>query len=302
MVITMPYANSFTPPASAKLDAPPNKIMNQKYDDSDWYFPAPYGHKSQYVPPGAKNITTGEVEGADKVGVWEMKWEVDSLANFLGLAPLLAKHSGRSDFLTNPTWKRAVRLALDTLVAQQRASEDDRAAFEAEYTTPLSKRDTDWEQRFASRGGGVYRFQRDQFRTPTEGRSGKSSCVRTLPSILYSRQITTIDMGFGEPAAYTGMVKSAFRPSDDATILPFLVPSNAMLACSLSNMIDLIKNSTITDEGKPTSLANITIIATKLNTDIRDAIAKHVPVSRFSVNGTVYAYEVDGYGNIHHVS
>lgn len=179
MVITAPYANSFTPPKSAKLNAPANDIMNQNFADSDWYFPAPPTHQSHYVPKGFQNVTTPDVD-TDGTGVWEMKWEVDSLANFLGLAPALAKHSGRADFVGSKLWRRATRLALDTLIAQQRSTADQRVAFdtgrseEAEKLN-IERRDdetTDWQKRFEGRGGGVYRFQRLD-RSPTETRSGK---------------------------------------------------------------------------------------------------------------------------------
>ena len=43
----------------------------------------------------------------------------------------------------------------------------------------------------------------------------------------------TLLHGVGHPAAHTGMVRSSFRPSDDSTTFPFLVPSNAMAVVEL---------------------------------------------------------------------
>ena len=37
----------------------------------------------------------------------------------------------------------------------------------------------------------------------------------------------TLIHGVGPPSIYTGLIRSAFRPADDATRLPFLIPANA---------------------------------------------------------------------------
>ena len=39
--------------------------------------------------------------------------------------------------------------------------------------------------------------------------------------------------GWGPPVNPVGLIVSCFRPSDDATVLPFLVPSNFMAVISL---------------------------------------------------------------------
>lgn len=78
----------------------------------------------------------------------------------------------------------------------------DRPAEKQKPTSAVSE----WDRRFGPLAGGLYRFQRGALRSASETKSEK---------------------GFGEPAKYTGMIKSAFRPSDDATILPFFVPGNA---------------------------------------------------------------------------
>ena len=47
---------------------------------------------------------------------------------------------------------------------------------------------------------------------------------------LANEPTDTLAHGVGQPAAYTGMVRSAFRPSDDACTFPYLVPANGMNA------------------------------------------------------------------------
>eukprot|EP00054_Salpingoeca_dolichothecata_P024681 m.169028 g.169028 ORF g.169028 m.169028 type:complete len:336 (+) comp25096_c0_seq2:619-1626(+) len=114
------------------------------------------------------------------------------------------------------------------------------------------------------------------------------------PAYHFQRQAVeptdTLSHGRGLPVRRTNMIKSAFRGSDDATIFPFLVPSNAMAVVELEAISTLLKaldhQSTATQ-------------ATNLASSIRAAIKAHGMTTR-SVGGSskpVYAYEVDGYGN-----
>ena len=81
--------------------------------------------------------------------------------------------------------------------------------------------------------------------------------------------------GRGAPTAYTGMIYSAFRPSDDACVYGYLVPSNFFFLNELENLSQRLKTP------KSESLAR----------DIRSGIEK------FAVIDNLYAYEVDGLGN-----
>ena len=47
--------------------------------------------------------------------------------------------------------------------------------------------------------------------------------------------------GVGAPFRVTGMLSSPFRPSDDATTFPFLIPANAMAVVELRRMADLMR-------------------------------------------------------------
>jgi meiotically up-regulated gene 157 (Mug157) protein len=81
--------------------------------------------------------------------------------------------------------------------------------------------------------------------------------------------------GRGAPLGYTGMIFSAFRPSDDACKYGYLVPSNLFFANELRNL--------------PVSAS--TSSALLIATEIQQGIEK------FALINDVLAYEVDGLGN-----
>ncbi|GAC76459.1 hypothetical protein PANT_22d00037 [Moesziomyces antarcticus T-34] len=268
-VITYPLANSFGPPKSATITNKKNPAVGDG-DDADWVQPPVSGSKGHYLPQPPNNYT--KVEGNDGVYLWETKWEVDSLAAHLRLPSLLAEYANRTDFLDNETWQRGVRMAIDTLRAQQRGSREEHAAYEASNSTTLLPPNiterSEWAQRFGSVQGGVYRFQREA-RSATE---------------------TKADLGWGEPARRNGLVKSGFRPSDDATTLPHLIPSNAQLAVALEKLAPLLANTT--------AMSDVAANARSFAADIRAAIAQEAVLpNRLAGGQDIYAFEVDGYGS-----
>lgn len=94
--------------------------------------------------------------------------------------------------------------------------------------------------------------------------------------------------GLGAPVAYTGMVWSAFRPSDDAAVYGYNIPGNMYAAGALSRLLALNKRLWKCPEVKAR--------ASQLLADIRQGIRAHGIVA--AADGTrVYAYEVDGRGN-----
>ena len=93
--------------------------------------------------------------------------------------------------------------------------------------------------------------------------------------------------GVGNPLNYgTGLIRSAFRPSDDATILGFYIPANAMMAVELKRTSELLtaaKNAKLAQNLEKRAQA------------ITDGIWEHGVVDHKKF-GRVFAYEVDGYG------
>jgi len=94
--------------------------------------------------------------------------------------------------------------------------------------------------------------------------------------------------GYGYPTKKVGLIHSMFRPSDDATIYPFLIPSNFFAARSMENVIDILTNIK-TEKG----LADECSL---LLSDLHGALNIHA-VTKHPIYGDVFAYEVDGFGN-----
>ncbi len=94
--------------------------------------------------------------------------------------------------------------------------------------------------------------------------------------------------GYGYPVQPCGLIASAFRPSDDATLLPFLVPSNFFAVASLRQAALMLNDIHHDDKAYADLMALADEVATALS---QHAIVTHPE------HGRVYAYEVDGYGS-----
>ncbi|KAI1170826.1 glycoside hydrolase family 125 protein [Nemania sp. FL0916] len=94
--------------------------------------------------------------------------------------------------------------------------------------------------------------------------------------------------GIGNPLNDgTGLVRSAFRPSDDATILGFFIPANAQVAMELKRTAKILKNV-----GKDSLAQTVEEWSQK----ITKGIWEHGVVQHRQF-GKVFAFEVDGYGS-----
>ncbi len=94
--------------------------------------------------------------------------------------------------------------------------------------------------------------------------------------------------GYGNPARPCGLIFSGFRPSDDACIFPFLIPSNLFAVTSLEQLAHIyeseLPNKSFARECR------------ELAGQVREAIANH-GITEHGKHGRIYAYEADGYGN-----
>ncbi|OAA54563.1 Six-hairpin glycosidase [Niveomyces insectorum RCEF 264] len=109
----------------------------------------------------------------------------------------------------------------------------------------------------------------------------------TTKSNPYHGSDTIANAGVGNPVrGGTGLVRSAFRASDDACILPFWIPGNAFLA------VELMGAAAYLQRYDPAVAA----AAARRGQQIRDGIYQH-GVFTHSQFGKIFAYEVDGYGS-----
>ena len=94
--------------------------------------------------------------------------------------------------------------------------------------------------------------------------------------------------GAGFPVKPVGLIASSFRPSDDATVFEFLVPSNFMAVTSLRKAAEILE----TVNSRPDMAASCRALADEVETALREyAVVDHPKYGR------IYAYEVDGFGN-----
>lgn len=94
--------------------------------------------------------------------------------------------------------------------------------------------------------------------------------------------------GIGNPLnSGTGLIRSAFRPSDDATILGFFVPANAMMSVELKRTAQMLQR-----EGHDEVARGLKARGEAIESGIYEhGVVNH---KRY---GKVFAYEVDGYGS-----
>lgn len=96
--------------------------------------------------------------------------------------------------------------------------------------------------------------------------------------------------GYGYPAKPNGMICSMFRPSDDATVFPYLVPSNIFAHNSLWKLQIMAEKSNSTN-GRDLS-KEITLVFANLEKSLmKESIFNHNDF------GKIFAFEVNGFGS-----
>jgi len=116
------------------------------------------------------------------------------------------------------------------------------------------------------KGDGPYRFQR-------------------VTAMFYDN---APNRGLGNPSRKIGLLHSAFRPSDDSCLAPFLVPANLLAVVSL-RQLQQIAQSVFRD-------SELAGDSARLADEIQAAVEKYAIVHH-ATHGTIYAYEIDGFGN-----
>lgn len=96
------------------------------------------------------------------------------------------------------------------------------------------------------------------------------------------------NFGNGTPVKPVGLIVSSFRPSDDATTLQFLIPSNFFAVTSLRKAAEIL-----TEVNDRKDLADQCL---ELAQEVETALKKYATYNHPEF-GTIYAFEVDGFGN-----
>ncbi|MCC9137865.1 glycoside hydrolase family 125 protein [Pontibacter silvestris] len=99
---------------------------------------------------------------------------------------------------------------------------------------------------------------------------------------------TVAGAGYGYPVNPVGLICSTFRPSDDATVYLFLVPSNHFAVVSLRQLAEM-SQSVLQD-------ASFARECTALADEVDQALQEYAVAEHLNF-GKVYAFEVDGFGN-----
>ena len=99
--------------------------------------------------------------------------------------------------------------------------------------------------------------------------------------------------GYGYPARPNGLICSMFRPSDDATIFPYLIPSNLFAASSLHQLGELAGE--MQKKNPAPGWQDMITAADALETELLTVLQSCI-VDRPGV-GKMFPYEMDGFGN-----
>jgi len=94
--------------------------------------------------------------------------------------------------------------------------------------------------------------------------------------------------GKGNPVGHTGMIWTAFRPSDDNVKYNFLIPSEMFAVVALKELAE-IENTVYHDHDRSNQ-------ALKLRQEVHEGIQKYGVVDD-KKHGKIYAFEVDGLGH-----
>lgn len=101
---------------------------------------------------------------------------------------------------------------------------------------------------------------------------------------------TVPGQGFGNPVKPNGLICSTFRPSDDVTIFPFLIPSNYFAMVSLRQLAEMSE--------KIHNDMHFAADCNALANEVESALKEYAVISHQKL-GDFIPFEVDGFGNYH---
>lgn len=143
---------------------------------------------------------------------------------------------------------------------------NDTTCFDANWVKAMKSVVRTFQEQQRKEGKGPYSFLRTTSK-PTDSQPGN---------------------GYGNPINPVGLIVSSFRPSDDATIFPFLIPSNYFAVVSLKQLTEILNSLGIEKE--------LSKSAFLLAEEVEVALEKYASADHLAYGKTL-AFEVDGFGN-----
>ena len=137
--------------------------------------------------------------------------------------------------------------------------------------------DADWKKSIKS----ILKVFTDQ---QQKNNNGPYSFQRTTSNATDTRSLK----GYGHPVKPIGLICSASRPSDDATVFSFLTPSNFFAVVSLNQAAEMIE--------KIAGDMQLAKQLKELSAEVAQALKDHAIVEHPKY-GKIYAFEIDGFGN-----
>ena len=142
----------------------------------------------------------------------------------------------------------------------------DTSVFDADWLAAVGKILDTFTDQQRKTGKGNYRFMRETHRASD----------------------TQVNDGYGSPWSGCGLIVSSFRPSDDATVFQFLIPSNFFAVSSLRKAAEILT--------KVNGKADLAAECTALADEVAGALQQYAVVEHPEF-GKIYAFEVDGFGS-----
>lgn len=142
----------------------------------------------------------------------------------------------------------------------------DASPFDATWKASIQQILQTFKEQQRKENDGPYRFQRETANANSSVQMG----------------------GYGYPVNPVGLIASTFRPSDDVTIFPFLIPSNFFAVTALRQAAEMVQ-ALLKDNVLATAL-------TGLASEVNAALKKYAVVPHPEY-GNIYAFEVNGYGS-----
>lgn len=142
----------------------------------------------------------------------------------------------------------------------------DSSCFDADWEKAMRLVVKTFKEQQRKEGQGPYKFQR----------------------VTAVQSDTVAGGGYGNPIHPVGLICSTFRPSDDATIFSFLIPSNYFAVTSLRQLSSIFREVL----NHPVFAQECDVLADEVEQALRNyALHSHLNF------GPIMAFEVDGFGN-----